>query len=53
MVKALCILAASVAQFGIAWSVMRQWTDATLLEYSFITMCAGFIVACVRFGWDK
>lgn len=54
MVKALCILAASATQFGIAWSVMSQWTDPSpLLEISFTTMCAGFLIACVRFGWDK
>ena len=53
MVKALCILIASVIQFGIAWSIMSQWEGTTLLEYSFITMCAGFIVACVKFGWNK
>ncbi len=54
MVKALCILVASVIQFGMAWSVMIEWDNpCPLLEISFTTMCAGFLIACVRFGWDK
>ena len=59
MFKSICILAASVVQFNVVLSIVRSWFDVgitgggILIEASFITYCIGFLIACVRFGWDK
>lgn len=58
MARAWVILVASLFQFYIFYNAVPHMSLApailaSFIQWSFKTMCAGFLIACVRFGWDK